>query len=49
MNTATQLALMILAIPVTALAIGWLFGRNSEQPEVDPDELVSQQSLTEDE
>jgi ABC-type Fe3+ transport system permease subunit len=38
MNTATELAMAVMAIPVTALAIGWLLGRNTEPPLIDPEE-----------
>jgi hypothetical protein len=40
MDTATQLAMAVMAIPVTALAMGWWFGHNTEPPLIDPEEYV---------
>ena len=40
MNTAAQLALTLTAIPVTALIVGWLLGRNSEPPLIDPEDYI---------
>ena len=40
MNTVAQLAMALTAIPVTALAIGWLFGKNSEPPLIDPEDYI---------
>ena len=40
MNTATQLAMALIAIPVTALIVGWWLGRNSEPPLIDPEDYI---------
>jgi hypothetical protein len=40
MNTALELLIAIVALPVIALAVGWLFGSNYEPPLIDPEEYV---------
>ena len=43
MNTVAQLAMALIAIPVTALIVGWLLGKNTEPPEQDPDNVTTEE------
>lgn len=45
MTWEAQLVFALVLIVVIGWAVGWFFGRNTEEPRVDPDELTRQQRM----